>query len=185
MRDVTEEVAIDVAFLPPKMTSELQVLDLVVNGPLKAHIRTKRANRLYKAFQEYKIIRAEDNKLDKDKRLNPEFDPPKPTMIEGIQDLIFLFKSQFNEEKFKSCINRTFIRTGTLPIEGSAPATFVQYKNVTLCGTMRVVPKGTTEVDMDDSLDEEEGVERALFLHFVTHNSASIDNEVNDSDDET
>ena len=185
VKDVIEEIGIDVAFLPPNMTSELQVLDLVVNGPLKAHIRTRRANRLCKAFQEYKIIRADDNTLDKDKRLNPNFDPPKPTMIEGVQDLILLFKSQFNEEKLKSCINRTFIRTGTLTIEGSAPASFFQHKKVTLCGTMRVVPKGTTEVEMEESLDEEESVELALFLYFVTHNSSTIDNEVNDSDNET
>lgn len=101
--------------------------------------------------------------------------------------MILLFKFQFNEEKFKSCINRTFIRTGTLPIEGSAPASFVQYKKVTLCGTIRVVPKGMTEVEMEQSLDEEEteSVERALFLYFVTHNSSTIDNEVNDSDEET
>jgi hypothetical protein len=59
VRDAIKEVDIDVAFLPPNMTSELQVLDLVVNGPLKAHIRTKRANRLYDAFQVYKVARAE------------------------------------------------------------------------------------------------------------------------------
>ena len=50
---------------------------------------------------------------------------------------------------------------------------------------MRVVPKGTTEVEMEESLDEEESVERALFLYFVTHNSSTIDDQVNDSDDET
>jgi DDE superfamily endonuclease len=53
VRDIIRETSIDVAFLPPNMTSELQVLDLVVNGPLKAHIRTIRANRLYAAFQVY------------------------------------------------------------------------------------------------------------------------------------
>ena len=55
------------------MTGELQVLDLVVNGPLKAHIRTVRANRLYKSFQDYKIIRANDHLLPKALRRNPEF----------------------------------------------------------------------------------------------------------------
>ena len=38
---------------------------------------------------------------------------------------------------------------------------------------------------MEESLDEERSVERALFLYFVTHNSSTIDNEVNDSDNET
>ena len=53
--EVINEIGADVCFLPKNMTGELQVLDLVVNGPLKAHIRTIRANRLYKSFQEYKI----------------------------------------------------------------------------------------------------------------------------------
>lgn len=102
MRDAIKEVDIDVAFLPPNMTSELQVLDSVVNGPLKAHTRTKRANRLYDAFQVYKVARTENDKIEKSVRLNLDFDPPNPTMTEGILDLILLFKDQLNEEKFKS-----------------------------------------------------------------------------------
>jgi DDE superfamily endonuclease len=86
--DVIRETNIDVAFLPPNMTSELQVLVLVVNGPSKAHIRAIRANRLYAAFQVYKIARNEDQKLPPSERLNLDFNPPKPTMTEGIQDLL-------------------------------------------------------------------------------------------------
>jgi glycerol-3-phosphate cytidylyltransferase-like family protein len=52
--EVIREIGVDVVFLPKNMTGELQVLDQVVNGPLKAHIRTNRANRLYKCFQSYK-----------------------------------------------------------------------------------------------------------------------------------
>ena len=48
--DVINEIGAVVCFLSKNMTGELQVLDLVVNGPLKAHIRTIRANRLYKSF---------------------------------------------------------------------------------------------------------------------------------------
>ena len=126
MRDAIKEVDIDVAFLPPNMTAELQVLDSVVNGPLKAHIRTKRANRLYDAFQVYKVARTENNKIEKFVRQNLDFDPPNPPMTEGILDLILLFKDQFNEEKFKSCTSRSFIKTGTLLMEYSGPVIFVQ-----------------------------------------------------------
>lgn len=84
VRDTIKEVDIDVAFLPPNMTPELQALDLVVNGPLKAHIRTKRENRLYDAFQVYKVVRTENNKIEKSIRQNLDFDPPKPTMTEGV-----------------------------------------------------------------------------------------------------
>ena len=34
-----EDNDIDVAYLPPNMTAILQVQDLVVNGPLKSHVR--------------------------------------------------------------------------------------------------------------------------------------------------
>ena len=85
---VIREVGVDVCFLPKNITGEQQVLDLVVNGPLKAHIRTIRANRLFKNFQDYKITRANDLLLPKALQQNPEFEPSKPTMIEGIIDLI-------------------------------------------------------------------------------------------------
>lgn len=74
------------------MTSELQVLDLVVNGPLKAFIRTIRATRLYEAFQQYKLVKIDDQKLPPSQRLNVDFNLPKPAINEGIQDLLLLFK---------------------------------------------------------------------------------------------
>ena len=41
--EVISEFGAVVCFLPKNMTGELQVLDLVVNSPLKSHIRTIRA----------------------------------------------------------------------------------------------------------------------------------------------
>lgn len=88
VRDTIHETGIDVAFLPPNMTSELQVLDLVVNGPIKSHIKNKRAERLYDSFQKYKLERMADADLQSDQRTSPDFFPPKPSMNEGMQDLI-------------------------------------------------------------------------------------------------
>lgn len=116
VKDVIDEIGIDVAYLPRNMTSDIQVLDLVVNGPLNAHISTNRANRLYSSFQVFKKGREEDNKLAAAERKNAKFDPPKPTLHEGITDLFRLFGQQFQEQKFKDCIHRTFIKTGTLPM---------------------------------------------------------------------
>ena len=73
------------------MTAELQVLDLVVNGPIKAHVKSKRARRLYDSFQEYKIERLADLNLPRNQRKYPDFKPPRPTTLEGIRDLILLF----------------------------------------------------------------------------------------------
>jgi DDE superfamily endonuclease len=186
VRDVIRETYLDVAFLPPNMAFELQVLDLVVNGPLKAHIRTIR---VYAAFKVYKIARNEDQKLPLSGRLNLDFNPPKPTMTEGIQDLLFLFKKQFTEDKFRECINRTFIKTGTFPITDSSPATFIESKKELLCGTMLVVPDGTIDDELDEYdlipdlpvVDEEESVERALFFYFVNNNDL-LNTELDDDD---
>ena len=112
-------------------------------------------------------------------------------MTEGILDLLLLFKEQFNEEKFQSCINRTFIKTGTLSIENSEPISFVDYKKEILCGTILVVPEGTMDEEEEEVLptpalsevDEIESVERSLFLYFVTNNSTEINDSI-DSDDE-
>lgn len=113
------------------MTGELRVLDLVVNGPLKAHIRTIRANRLYQRFQEYKVNRTNKN-------ISTKFEPPKPTMIGGIKDLILLFKEQFTEAKCRDCINRTFIKTVTLAtnFDHNSELEFVVYKKEFLCGVL-------------------------------------------------
>jgi hypothetical protein len=191
VRDIREETNIDVAFLPPNMTSELQVLDLVVNGPLKAHIRTIRANRLYEAFQQYKIAGAEDQKLEHSIRLNLEVNPPKPTMLEGIKDLILLFKEQFTAEKFKDYINRTFIKTGTLPVNDSLPATFLEYRKGLLRGIMLVTPDGTIDEQLDDNnsvpdlpdVDEKESIGRVLFLYFLNNNDV-LNTELEDDDND-
>ena len=110
VKEVITETIIDVAFLPPNMTGELQVLDLVVNGPIKAHIKNKRAMRLSECFQIFEKERLADMELPLDQRKNIEFSPPKPMMLEGMKDLILLFQEQFTEEKFKRCINVSFIK---------------------------------------------------------------------------
>ena len=186
--DIIAEIGVDVVFLPKNMTGELQVLDLVVNGPLKAHIRTNRANRLYNSFQDYKAERVNDSKLPAGQRKNLAFNPPKPTMLEGIQDLILLFKEQFIEEKFKDCVNRTFIKTGTLPImrdDSDEPATFVKYKKEQLCGTLSVVPEGTIDIcgeDEEVDVDDVEYLERAVLSHYAAYDDVGQDD--SDSDDD-
>jgi hypothetical protein len=75
VQKVITEIGFDVAFLPKNMTRELHVLDLVVNGPLNAHIRTNRANRLHSHFQKYRLARAADSALPINERKNLDFDP--------------------------------------------------------------------------------------------------------------
>ena len=53
LKEIFAEACVDVGFLPPNMTQFLQVLDLVVNGPLKAHLRHLRAQNLLTYFKSY------------------------------------------------------------------------------------------------------------------------------------
>ena len=188
VRDIILETEIDVAFLPPNMTSELQVLDLVVNGPIKSHIKNKRAERLYESFQIYNAGREADMSLLSDQRKNPDFVPPKPLMTEGMQDLILLFDNQFKQEKFRNCINASFVSTGTLPLyseDDSSNQIFKIYEKFHASGTLPIVPQGTIALDDvvdDNSETQQKNIERALFLYFVENNESSEDE---DSDVDT
>ena len=181
--EVISEVGVDVCFLPKNMTGELQVLDLVVNGPLKAHIRTIRANRLYKSFQEFKRERESDYRLPIASRKNPTFQLPKPTMLVGIADLIQLFKEQFTEIKFRDCINGTFINIGTLPVssvDDDKPVEFVVYKKESVCGTMIIIPEGTLELECSDTNDNSDVMtpndldllEKAVINYYIDNNES-------------
>ena len=192
VRDVIEEIGIDVAFLPRNMTGELQVLDLVVNGPLKAHIRNNRANRLYSNFQKYRVDRAADSLLPVSERQNVGFNPPKPTQVEGMKDLIKLFEEQMTEDRFRASIKRSFLKTGTLPTIHDDPSqspTFAEYHKESVCGTMSCVPVGTSnsyqniELEPSDNIEEveemgDEGIARAILMY---HENQAIDS---DDDDE-
>ena len=71
--------SIQIENLPPKMTDILQVMDLVVNGPVKAGIRRKRIEAIFNYFQSWKIKRLQ-HAAEKDQTAPPPlFTPPKPT----------------------------------------------------------------------------------------------------------
>ena len=115
-------------------------------------------------------------------RKNPKFTTPKPTMLEGILDLIELFKEQFTESKFRDCINRTFIKTGTLPVssldDDDKPVEFMIYKKESMCGTMMIIPEGSLELDdsapnnNSDEMtpDDLNLLERAVISYYIDNN---------------
>lgn len=150
VQNYIREIGIDVAYLPPNMTAILQVLDLVVNGPLKSHVRQLRAKRIVKSFKEFLIVYRTDLEKTVDDRENPKFTPPKPEMIQAIVDLFHLFENGFKEEKFKNGIRSSFIKTGTVPIISMNPDNFefTQYNSTSISGSMKtVIPLGTKMMD--------------------------------------
>ena len=144
------EIGIDVAYLPPNMAAILQVLDLVVNGPLKSHVRQLRAKRIVRSFKEFKELYDHDLENNEGKRENLTFVPPKPEMIQAVLDLFELFEKGFKEEKFRNGIKSSFIKTGTMPATSTDADVykFVEYTVDSICGTMKsILPKGTKVAD--------------------------------------
>ncbi|MBJ7298695.1 MAG: hypothetical protein JHC73_20910, partial [Dolichospermum sp.] len=105
--------------LPKNCTDILQVLDLVVNGPIKHHYRTTRAERLYDYFKEFKSKVATNwSTMSRDDQNNIQFKPPVQTLPKALEDLINLF-AKWNdddhpEHKLKG-VQSSFIATGCVP----------------------------------------------------------------------
>jgi hypothetical protein len=150
--EVIHDLNVYVACLPPNMTGVLQVLDLVVNGPLKAHCRKLRGSRIVSYFQEYAQLYAIESKKSVEERKILKFVAPKPSMLQGINDLFDLFANGFKEIKFKEGGNRSFISTGCLQQYNTDPTVynFVPYTQQKTCGTMKIIPTGIrNHIDAD------------------------------------
>ena len=109
---VFAEWLIATELLPVNMTDRLQVMDLVVNGPIKAHQRSARCASLFNYFQSWK--RQWDQELAKpaDLRVMPVFTPPKPDLIMGLNTVRSMPEKLFSKLEFKEGIKRAFVKVG-------------------------------------------------------------------------
>lgn len=106
---VFAECGIRCVNLPRYMTDRLQVMDLVVNGPLKTHFRSLRAKKLYDYMQSYKssfdLAKVKGSPL-------PKFSPTSPKTAEGIDMIMDVLGSEFTKDKFKDSLKKTFVDVG-------------------------------------------------------------------------
>jgi len=152
LHSVFNEANVEVGLLPPNMTSELQVLDLVVNGPIKAHIRKLRAQRICKYFDKYRGIFRDQRKL-KATQL-PKWEPPKPSLEECIQDMLNLLLTDFATHKFKESICSSFTSTGTSYSPGPTFADYFPHNsNGTIIIDESKLDYTKLELDEDDIVD--------------------------------
>ena len=144
--EVIGELDVQIACLPPNMTGVLQVLDLVVNGPLKAHTRNLRGSRIVECFQSFAKSFAAELAKNIEDRVLPVFEPPKPEMMQSITDLFDLMADGFKLPKFVEGVKRSFVSTGCVPYDESdlLNPKFVEYSKHKMCGTMKVTPTGTS-----------------------------------------
>ena len=142
VKQYMDSIGLDLALYPPNMTGMLQVLDLVVNGPIKQHTRRMRVKRLVAAFRAFKTVYDIEFTKSSALRVKLSFQPPKPTLQEGMQDLFDLFEGDFNNPDFKESIAKSFVSTGTVPIDVVSKV-FVEYFAEQQAGSISIEPKGS------------------------------------------
>ena len=114
--EVLEEWGIVAEELPPRMTDILQVMDLIVNGPVKAGIRRARVTALFNFFQGWKIERLQ-HIAAKRTTLPPEFKPPKPTQAQGLLIVFQVMKETLETPAFEESMRKCFQIVGLAPAE--------------------------------------------------------------------
>jgi hypothetical protein len=189
--EVISELSVQIACLPPNMTGILQVLDLVVNGPLKAHTRNLRGARIVESFKEFSKEYRKEAAKDVHERTLPAFHPPKPEMLEGIKDLFDLLANGFKEIGFVEGIKRSFVSTGCVPIDDHDESIkiFKPYSKHNISGTMKLIPTGTSKAPFDESpevldieLDEESGIVSSInFLLEYDNAMMEYDHEITEA----
>jgi hypothetical protein len=110
--------------LPVNMTDALQVMDLVVNGPLKAHMRRFRCASLFDYFQSWKVKWALELEKPLNTRVMPAFLPPKPLLIDGLNTLKTVAKDVFSTPEFKKGVASAFVKVGLVK---DSSGKFVEY----------------------------------------------------------
>lgn len=149
-------LGVQVACLPPNMTGVLQVLDLVVNGPIKAHTRNLRGARTVAAFGEFKKLYDIEMGKSVSERVSLVFKPPKPDMLQAIQDVFDLMATGFKEPKFVHGIVRSFISTGCMPMysDDHTNVNFQLYTKHKVSGTINFKQFGIVQPDATDENSE-------------------------------
>ena len=130
---VLAEWRVAVVFLPPNLTDVLQVMDLVVNGPLRAHARRARCVALFDCFQGWR--RAREDALRAGAGDEPAFAPPKPQLADGLRVLRSVAAGLFSQAKFKEGLARSFVSVGLAEAD-TATGAFVEYSSHPARGTM-------------------------------------------------
>jgi len=104
---------IEACYLPPNTTAALQILDLLVNGPIKAHIRKEKAQKIFDAFQR---TRRKYQEMNEEERKTLTFKMPTTTKAEAITNYVKWAEENLqNSAKMKESITAKFYDLGMAP----------------------------------------------------------------------
>ena len=116
VKDVFAEWGIDVAQLPVRMTSLLQIMDLVVNGPVKAAVRDARCQQLVGHLRAFLAARKlEDDKPVAERVYAPFSPPPKPTQTQGLMTVMRAVRDMSMDAEFRAGMQRSFVNCCQAP----------------------------------------------------------------------
>jgi hypothetical protein len=118
------------------MTSTLPVMDLVVNGPLKAAIRHARVDSLGSFFQDWKceVLAALSKPIGQQDR--PKYSPPKATLSEGLCAMHSACSDLFKRLEFQAGLRRTFVKVGIAPDEEGRYVAYTGQERGTLAAAL-------------------------------------------------
>lgn len=128
VRDTFNAQGIKVEHLPPNLTGELQVMDLVVNGPLKAAIRRERCLALHTNFLAWKADWKTELTKPPSDRVMKLFNPPTVTLADGLRTLFATCAKDFRTDAFKNGLQRAFVNVGLAHDTSMTPPFFHKYQ---------------------------------------------------------
>ena len=95
------------------MTHTLQPMDLIVNSVVKSAMRRYRIQHLMGYFKQY---RADYHNALRGHRDLPMYNPPAPTIIDGIKGMFDLREEYLLNDKFQLSVQRVFQSVGLCPL---------------------------------------------------------------------
>ena len=122
LKEVFEQNNIYTSNLPPKCTSILQVMDLVVNGPVKSAIRLHRSNQLFDYLQTWKLAVQANALLPVAQQQVVPYNPPKPKQSAGLLVVIKAVQELSGNPDFQANLRRTFVTVCQAPLPPTDPA---------------------------------------------------------------
>ena len=166
---------IDVTELPPNMTSLLQVVDLIINAPVKADQRRRRA-RLLKKYMDSFIVRVKNGE-------ELVWNPEHISQTQGIMSLIDCITEFNSNERFMKSVANCFVKVGLMP---NALGTFNKYSATTSSNMFKpegefVDPDRVVEVTNQDGTARRDSVDKKYKFNEV-YQLVEIDTCNNDGD---
>ena len=143
-----EALGLVIESLPPNMTDRLQVIDIAVNGPIKAAIRRARCMGMFQYFQDWKARRGVELQKPELERTMPSFSPPAPTVSDGIKAVLAATAAKSEDEDFQDGVHRTFVNVGLLP--DPKLNVFLQYAGAETRVPRSLVPQDENELAIAD-----------------------------------